>query len=175
MGIGFIIDRVKHLGCRNVTITGGEPLMQPNGLWTLIRELIARNHKVSIETNGSRPIPDEFCPFDWDRRLSWVVDYKLPSSGEQDKMLQPEAWSELTDKDFFKFVIANLDDYIDANNMVHKLVHTGSRANFVFSPIIGSPAEITLLDWMQNDNFHKFPYVRVSYQLHKLAKFEEPK
>ena len=62
----------------NITITGGEPLLQIEELTDLVENLTCSNYKVSVETNGS---------------LSWlpiaglcsiVMDIKPPSSGIKD-------------------------------------------------------------------------------------------
>ena len=44
------IDKVKEIGIKNITLTGGEPLLQKNSI-KLIDELIKYDFKVNIETN----------------------------------------------------------------------------------------------------------------------------
>ena len=47
-----ICELVKNTGVKNVTLTGGEPLLQ-NEIEVLIDRLIIQGNRVEIETNGS--------------------------------------------------------------------------------------------------------------------------
>ena len=75
-----IEDIVSAVGSdSNVVITGGEPLQNQFPLECLIDALITKGKKVQIETNGSflpYQFNNEFTP-----QVTWVFDYKLPSSG----------------------------------------------------------------------------------------------
>ena len=73
-----IYDYIKSTGVRNVTLTGGEPLLQK-----CIQELLEylakdKDIRIEIETNGSVDIKNvktiENCP-------SVTLDYKTPYSG----------------------------------------------------------------------------------------------
>lgn len=77
MDIMDIADACKTT--ERVIITGGEPLMQHNGVEELIRILLRKGHQIQIETNGSFELP-LWSP------VYWVVDYKCPSSGMDHKM-----------------------------------------------------------------------------------------
>jgi 7-carboxy-7-deazaguanine synthase len=180
MTIDEIVEKVEELGCNNVTITGGEPLLQKEGLKELIRALYFK--QISIETNGSYPIIDLMKPY-------WVVDYKLPSSGENQKMGLYRPWFQLTEKDYIKFVIdtSNRIDYDIALTKVNELWKEGVRAQMVFSPILtyhpskatkeywdykkkGSAVN-TLYKWMQENQLFQ---VLLNVQLHKLVALQEP-
>ena len=52
MSVEEIITEVKNLGCRNVTITGGEPLDQRLDLHYLLQKLWFSKHNIVVETNG---------------------------------------------------------------------------------------------------------------------------
>ena len=73
-----ILSYIQQTGIKNVTLTGGEPLLQDN-----IRDLILllaqdQNISVEIETNGSVSIKE----YDSIKnRPSFTLDYKLPYSG----------------------------------------------------------------------------------------------
>ena len=81
-----IEDIVSAVGSNsNVVITGGEPLQQKEGLETLINILAYQGKKIQIETNGSfQPgrFNTAFLP-----AITWVLDYKLPSSGMETLMM----------------------------------------------------------------------------------------
>ena len=169
--IDRIIKTVHNLKCSNVTITGGEPLAQ-KGLKDLIRRLLSFNFKISIETNGSFPIIDHFPT----ERVSWVVDYKLPSSGANQQMASVKPWTQLTRHDYIKFVIdtSNRVDYDIALSKLNQFWSEGVMAQMVFSPILSgtlnSPPNI-LYKWMQENQLFQ---VLLNVQLHKLISLEEP-
>lgn len=79
----------KDIQCQDIVITGGEPLMQKDGLAALIKYLCHYKiiGKISIETSGAYPIPsfDEWKEV-YDSldnvQLTWVVDYKSKIFGE---------------------------------------------------------------------------------------------
>jgi len=166
MTVDFIMSQVEKLGCKNVTITGGEPLMQRNGLNELLQALLVNNYRVSVETNGSYPVINNFI----DVPISWVVDYKLPSSGENGEMDLLVPWSQLTKDDFIKFVIAGRADYDGALATVGRLWAEGIKATMVFSPILDTLSVNQLCDWMQENQLFS---IIVSLQLHKLTKLRE--
>ena len=164
--VDFIMSQVEKLGCKNVTITGGEPLLQRNGLNELLQALLVNNYKVSVETNGSYPIMDNYI----DEPISWVVDYKLPSSGENGEMAKVKPWSQLTKDDYIKFVVADLVDYHVALTVVQSFWDNGVKAQVVFSPVLGSLNVNKLCDWMIHNRMFSIP---ISLQLHKLTKLRE--
>ncbi|MFH1289849.1 MAG: polymorphic toxin-type HINT domain-containing protein, partial [Nanoarchaeota archaeon] len=66
MSIKEIISEVKT---KNVTITGGEPLLQKDDLFYLIQALLNKNKNISIETSGVYPIIIGYP------EVSWVMDW----------------------------------------------------------------------------------------------------
>jgi len=72
MSIDEVISYVKT---KNVVLTGGEPLIQLQ--WSpLAVKLMSLNHKVQVETNGTRPVDETL-------RICYVVDQKMFLSPEQ--------------------------------------------------------------------------------------------
>ena len=119
-----------------VTITGGEPGLQKMGLRSLFSELVFRGYKlgarrsyqISVETNGTFNIEILGHP-----AIRAIVDYKLPSSGQEEKM-NPEAFRYLRDIDVIKFVIADWTDYDRAKKVLEEQKEW--QAKIVFSPAI---------------------------------------
>ena len=72
-----LVAYVRSTGVKNVTLTGGEPLLQAD-IAHLIELLGASGAEVEIETNGSVPLKNivSLLP-----RPAVTADYKLPSSG----------------------------------------------------------------------------------------------
>ena len=71
-----ILVYIQKTGISNVTLTGGEPLIQ-TGIYELIDLLCQNGLDVEIETNGS----EDISPFRQMKIMpSFTLDYKLPSS-----------------------------------------------------------------------------------------------
>ena len=73
-----LIADVQSYQCKYVTVTGGEPLAQPNCL-LLLKMLCDAELNVSLETSGAMSIESV------DNRVSVVMDLKTPSSLESDR------------------------------------------------------------------------------------------
>ncbi|MGN0613781.1 MAG: putative 7-carboxy-7-deazaguanine synthase QueE [Porcipelethomonas sp.] len=155
-----IVEYIKSTGIRNVTLTGGEPLIQP-GIKSLL-ELIAGDRDISceIETNGSvslRPFAGT------DNRPSFTMDYKLPSSG-MEKYMCRDNFSLLTPEDTVKFVSGSREDLVCAKEIMDEYELYG-RTRLFISPVFGSidPAEI--VEFMISEKLNK---VNLQLQLHKI-------
>ena len=153
-----IVKEVKKLGLKNITITGGEPLLQYNGLKELVKALHSFNYIVSIETNGSLPIPY------W--QVCWVADWKTPSSGMHDpkRILFLRG---LGGGDFLKFVIADEVDFNDAIKVAKKITKYDSP-HIVFSPAHGKLAPGKLVNWMLSEKICRNESGILNLQIHKL-------
>jgi 7-carboxy-7-deazaguanine synthase len=155
--------RVEQHGCKNVTITGGEPFMQEEALVGLCVELMREGYNISVETNGSFNFP----PLGG---VDYVVDFKLPSSGEYMHMKVNTPWIHLRPNDWIKFVIKDNLDYEVARAAIASLKGKGCRAQFAMSPILTNVSSNNLLSWLKADCISN---VVVSVQLHKLLKLYE--
>ena len=76
--IGDIADQVAAYAPRYVTVTGGEPLAQPNCL-PLLATLCDAGYEVSLETGGAMSLAGV------DARVVTVLDLKTPASGEMER------------------------------------------------------------------------------------------
>lgn len=114
---------------RNVIITGGEPLIQYNGLHGLVERLKHKPRNIVVETNGTTPIPTN-----WNVDC-WVVDFKMPCSGMFDTM-QESLFVPLRNRDFVKFVVGAEEEVEQALNIALSLAKKGCRAGFIVSPMI---------------------------------------
>jgi len=158
-----IVEQVEKIGCKKVTITGGEPLMQKDDFIMLTQQLWHKGCTVTVETNGSYDLKAYGA-------LSWVVDYKLPSSGMMDKM-NLKAFNPLGANDFIKFVIASKEDFEVAVFQAEQFSHR-TRAKILFSPHLKTVKPADLIRRMKNRAL--FDY-RVNLQLHKLVDIGEAK
>lgn len=142
----------------NVTLTGGEPLLQYE-LDDLIRLLIAQGNRVEIETNGSIAL-DSLAHSA--HRPVFTMDYKLPSSGMEIAM-RKDNFRLLGAHDTVKFVAGTLPDLERALYLIEE--HNLDKLCHVFlSPVYGKidPAEIVRF-MLEN----KMNRVRMQLQLHK--------
>ncbi|MFX1597156.1 MAG: hypothetical protein ACFFBK_13955, partial [Promethearchaeota archaeon] len=102
ININFPIKKYK---CDRICITGGEPLIQ-HDIFNLIDNLIKKQYKIVIETNGSIDIK----PLTKKKSLMISLDIKCPSSEMTDKMNYNNL-IHLEKKDQLKFIIKNKNDF----------------------------------------------------------------
>jgi 7-carboxy-7-deazaguanine synthase len=152
-----LADYALQTGIRNVTLTGGEPLLQKD-IKELIRLLLEEGLRVEIETNGAVSIEG----FEGARPV-FTMDYKLPSSGYESRMLLKNMEC-LRKEDTVKFVSGSRQDLERALEIIRAYDLT-ERCHVYFSPVFGAiePAEIVgfLLE-------HKLNDVRLQIQMHKV-------
>jgi len=155
MPMADVVGQVLAYGVRHVTVTGGEPLAQPNAIGLLMR-LCDEGLSVSLETSGAMDVSRV------DPRVSKIVDLKTPGSGEMARNL----WSNLaycTMQDQIKFVLCDRRDYDWARLKCDELSLPGRVGEVLFSPCADTLPARTLADWIVAD---RLP-VRMQIQLHK--------
>ncbi|OUS04029.1 7-carboxy-7-deazaguanine synthase QueE [Gammaproteobacteria bacterium 54_18_T64] len=153
--ISEILEQVKGYRPRYVTVTGGEPLAQPNCL-PLLTELCDAGYRVSLETSGALPI-DEV-----DERVVIILDLKTPASGESGRNLW-ENLPHLKSGDEIKFVICDRADYEWARLKLDQYGLGDDSRELLFSPSQGQLEPAQLAAWIIEDNLP----VRLQMQLHK--------
>ncbi|MDE6729934.1 MAG: putative 7-carboxy-7-deazaguanine synthase QueE [Oscillospiraceae bacterium] len=154
-----ILNYVHKKGVTNVTLTGGEPLLQEN-IEILVEKLMKSGHQVEIETNGSISI-QKLSQSSY--RPDFTLDYKLPSSGMESFMLT-ENYNYLTQNDVVKFVAGNLVDLKKADEIIKKFSLTEKCLVYI-SPIFDRIRPESIVKFMEFKNLNQ---VRLQLQLHKL-------
>ncbi|MBU3091831.1 putative 7-carboxy-7-deazaguanine synthase QueE [Clostridium sp. CF011] len=155
-----IYKYIKSTKIRNITLTGGEPLLQ-EGIIELLQTLSSdRSLHVEIETNGS-VILDEFLSIE--NPPSFNMDYKLPSSNMEDKMTLNN-FKYLSYKDTVKFVSGSMEDLQKAKFIIDKYELT-SKTNVYISPVFG---QIDLEEIVEFMKYNKMNGVNLQVQLHKI-------
>lgn len=151
---------IKETGVKNVTLTGGEPLIQENIKELL--ELISSDRELycEIETNGSVDLKP-FC--DIKNRPSFTMDYKLPSSNMEEYMCT-DNFSLLSENDTVKFVSGSKEDLIKAKEIMEKYNLIG-RVNVYISPVFGSIEPKEIVEFMIENKLND---VNLQLQLHKI-------
>jgi 7-carboxy-7-deazaguanine synthase len=155
------VQRVAGGRTMRVIITGGEPLVQFESTVELCQLLTTYGYVVQVETNGSIFPPD--LP------VTWVMDYKLPSSGMMDKMLPIESFQNLPVGSWIKFVIADDADYEKAVSVARQLANN-PELNLAFSACPPSMRHAELFRKMKADGLGD---VLLSVQIHKLCALNE--
>ena len=157
---------VADTGVRNVTLTGGEPLLQEE-MPELIEALLALpGIYIEIETNGSMPLRQlsEGRVYSFEAgRLSFTMDYKLPGSGCESAMLT-ENFAVLDRGDTVKFVCGSREDLERALSVIREY-DLISRCKVYFSPVFGRIEPKEIVQFMIDE---KLNGVRLQLQLHKV-------
>lgn len=162
MSLDDICQRVADYPTRHVTVTGGEPLAQP-GVHGLMKRLADAGYAVSLETSGALDIAEV------DARVSRVVDFKTPGSGEAHRN-RFENVCHLNVEDQVKFVICDRADYEWATACCAEHDLTNRVDDVLFSPSAGQMDPTELADWILADGLD----VRFQIQLHKVLWGDEP-
>ncbi len=157
-----ILDQVATYGARYVTVTGGEPMAQPNVL-PLMKALCDAGYEVSIETSGAMPI-DAI-----DERVSIVLDLKTPGSREVARN-NLDNLRRLRARDQLKFVICDHDDYVWSKAQIDQHDLAGRVGAILFSPSHEELKPKQLAEWILKDSLP----VRMQMQMHKYIWGDEP-
>ena len=151
-----ILRQVRTKKVRYVTVTGGEPLAQPDCLG-LLQRLCDADYKVSLETSGAIDTSGV------DERVSVVLDLKTPGSGELSRNLYDNI-ALLKPIDQVKFVICNREDYEWAKFKLDEYLLRDRVSEVLFSASHGELESVVLAQWILDDGLD----VRLQVQLHKL-------
>ena len=149
---GEIAARVN--GSKNITLTGGEPLLQD------VHELISLlpRSEINIETNGSVDITP-YCKYD---NVFFTLDYKCPSSGMEDAM-SLHNFGSLRERDCLKFVVGDIADLEKAENLCREYRFP---CPVYISPVFGKIEPMVIVDYMKVQQGVCENW-RVQLQLHK--------
>lgn len=155
-----ILEYIKSTGVKNVTLTGGEPLIQ-EGIRELLECLASdMSLNIEVETNGSVPVG---VYFDIKDRLSFTVDYKLPGSFMENKMYMMN-YRHVRSKDTVKFVVSDETDLNKTRQVIEKFELRG-RTNIYISPVFGKITPERLVDFLKENKLND---VNMQIQLHKI-------
>ena len=151
---------IKETQVTNVTLTGGEPLLQKD--MGQLLELLSEDPElyVEIETNGS-VLLSKFSGLE--NPPSFTMDYKLPSSG-MERMMALENFNHLTEKDTVKFVSGSMADLEKARELINTYNLTEKTSIFI-SPVFGDIELESIVDFMKDNQMNG---INMQVQLHKI-------
>jgi len=161
MLIEDIINQVKKFNCKDICVTGGEPLAQINSK-KMLNQLVDLGFQVSLETGGSISLAGI------DKKVKIVMDIKTPDSGEATK----NRWENidlLKKSDELKFVICSREDYQWSKDIIDKY-KINEMCPILFSPCSESLDPRDLAEWILRDQLS----IRFQMQIHKILWDNQP-
>ena len=161
MSVNEILDQCECFKFKNITVTGGEPLIHP-GIEKLLEELVLKGYEVNVETNGT----EEPLHFGCEKKschgnVFYTMDYKCPSSGMEGHM-NGNALRSLGDNDVLKFVVGERDDLDKALEVLETLTPS---AQVYFSPVFDKIDPKEIVEYLIQKRLTK---CRVQIQMHKV-------
>jgi 7-carboxy-7-deazaguanine synthase len=162
LSIREIIEQVRTYKAKHICFTGGEPLMYGDRSAQLLQALadIDGIVDVHVETNGAIGLAPFLDKVQADN-VRYVMDYKLPDSGENERM-DMDNLALLRPQDEVKFVIATDRDFDFA---VETLNCYPTKAQPMFSPVWESMPPAKLVERMLKAGLSN---VKLNMQLHKI-------
>ena len=145
-----ILNYVLGTGIHNVTLTGGEPLLQKD-IRDLIHLLLQAGLQVEIETNGAVDLA-AFC----EERPVFTI-------GCEDHMIT-ENMELLEKNDTVKFVSGSQEDLLKALELI-RTYDLINRCHVYLSPVFGSIEPVQIVEFMLK---HRLNGVRLQIQMHKV-------
>ncbi|WP_254901291.1 7-carboxy-7-deazaguanine synthase QueE [Tuberibacillus sp. Marseille-P3662] len=165
--IAEIIERISQFSSQRICFTGGEPLIHREKSAALLQAMADLDHiqDIHIETNGAI----DLTPYEHMRhtnahineKVRFVMDYKLPDSGETSKMIHTN-FDLLTDIDEVKFVIGSDEDFSYTKQIIDQYHGYGQ---VLLSPVWDTMHPQTLVQKMLAE---PMPNAKLSMQMHKV-------
>ncbi len=160
MSVQEIYEYIKSTGIKNVTLTGGEPMLQKD-----IKELLKllggdRDLRIEVETNGA-VLLDEYYRI-MPENVSFTVDYKCPGSG-MEKLMCLRNFEEIRELDTVKFVVSDRND-LDCMVKIIDTYRLTEKCMVYVSAVFGRIEPQEIVEYMTE---HKLNDVRLQLQMHK--------
>jgi 7-carboxy-7-deazaguanine synthase len=165
--VSEIVNQVKQYPNPSICLTGGEPLMHGKKSLALLQALAEVDYiqDIHIETNGAidlRPFQELRETHELvGKKARFILDYKLPASGENDKMIM-DNYKLLQEADEIKFVIGSEEDFHMAVDVVKRWVIKGTP---LFSPVWETISPAKLVSLILE---HQLTNVKLNLQIHKV-------
>ncbi|MCR4608658.1 MAG: putative 7-carboxy-7-deazaguanine synthase QueE [Eubacterium sp.] len=155
-----IYEYIKSTGIKNVTLTGGEPMLQKD-----IKELLKllggdRNLRIEVETNGAVLLDEYYRTVP--ENISFTVDYKCPGSG-MEKLMCLRNFEEIRELDTVKFVVSDRND-LDCMVKIIDTYRLTEKCMVYVSAVFGRIEPQEIVEYMTE---HKLNDVRLQLQMHK--------
>ncbi len=154
-----IYGYIKDTNVKNVTLTGGEPLIQDN-----IKRLITmlsrdKSLRIEVETNGAVDLKEYY---DIGDNVTFTVDYKLPKSGMEDKMCM-DNFKNIQSTDTVKFVVSDYNDLLKTKEIIDRY-ELDKKTMVYISACFREIKNEDIVKFMIDNNMNS---VRLQLQIHK--------
>ena len=163
MTLDEIVAYIKETKVKNITLTGGEPLLDREGedVVSLLKAISEIDDvSVEIETNGSVNLSKFININD---NIAFTMDYKLPGSGMEHKMCH-ENFRYLRECDTVKFVSGSLEDLNRARQIISENDLT-RKCHVYISPVFGRIQPVEIVNYMMENKMND---VNLQLQMHKV-------
>ena len=167
-----LANEVRKSKVKRICLTGGEPLAR-EGIAEFINELaklLPTSIRIEIETNGSISLQKTFKYIDAPSNVSFTLDYKAKSSGEELKM-DLLNWDVLDENDAIKFVVSNREEMERA---VKLLKQYQPKAQAIFSPMFNKIDLQEMWEYIYSPEVIELD-IKAQLQLHKVVYSPEVK
>jgi organic radical activating enzyme len=125
MALEEVVEAIQQYPCKNVILTGGEPMLQQPALAALMQAL-GQDYWFEVETNGTL-LPDP----DFEAAVhQYNVSPKLSNSNNSQKLRErPKVYRYFaqSDKAHFKFVVANPAELEEVQGLIQRYAIKPSR------------------------------------------------
>jgi len=157
-----LYNLIKDSKVSNVTLTGGEPLLQKKILELL--QLLRQDDtlRVEIETNGSVDVKP-FMKDGENDNITFTLDYKTAVSGMEERMFL-DNYVNLRKEDTVKFVVGSRHDIEKAGMIIDRYHLIKKGCGIYISPCFGMIEPREIVDYLVD---HRWNDVNVQLQLHK--------
>jgi 7-carboxy-7-deazaguanine synthase len=164
MSVDEVISRAEPR-YKRITLTGGEPLIHEDSD-VLVDKLLRLGYEVNIETNGAVDTEAFRKKVYRSDKLFFTIDYKLPSSGMESRMIWNNFMS-LQENDVIKFVVGSDEDLEVMSSVISRLAPVYEKMPHIFAGVVfGAYDQLKLVNAIIDDPVMKD--VRYQIQLHKL-------
>lgn len=153
-----IVKMHNDTGARNIVFTGGEPLLQNQEELAVLVDVTKQYFDFEIFTNGTRHINEDLA-----RMCTFVMDWKLPGSGEDPNNTQRIDNLKVLDStsNAVKFVVATIDD-LDVALRAYRTYLTGLQIEVYVGAAWGEMSTLTIVNFIKR---HQLPW-RLNVQVH---------
>ena len=161
----LLYDMIVNSGINNITLTGGEPLLQP-GMKSLLKVLrTERKLRIEIETNGSIDIEPFFSEQEdfIEDNVSFTLDYKTSASKMENHMCLHN-YEIVRSSDVVKFVVGSKQDLDTAADIIKRFGLIDKDCGIYLSPCFGKIEPHEIVDYIVENKLNN---INVQLQLHK--------
>lgn len=178
MTLEEIMHQIQQLKCRELIITGGEPLEKDTKKRTVPLLLAKEGYDVRIETNGANPLysKEELENFGLDEnreKIHYVLDIKCPCSGMSKFDMFEENIGLMREHDEIKCVVGSMEDIDFAMHKIkqHEQIIAKNKVAINFSTVYGDFSPLDVVEFLKNESEYfesRDIKARLSLQIHKI-------